>query len=53
MRVLKVHYIIDTGDQGKDDYVLDEIEKGLKFQRKMIPDKVLMLIGDEIVSEKV
>lgn len=53
MRVLKIHYIIDTGDQATDDNLYKQIEQTARMQKKMIPtDKVLMLVGDEISTEK-
>lgn len=53
MRVLKIHYIIDSGDQATDDNLCEQIEKTAKMQKRMIStDKVLMLVGDEIATER-
>lgn len=44
-----MQYVIDTGDDKKDDDLLSQIRSTANIQRKMIPtDKVKLLIGEEI-----
>jgi len=44
-----MQYVIDTGDEKKDDDLLSQIRATANMQRRMIPsDKVRLLIGEEI-----
>jgi len=48
MRVLNMQYIIDVGDDDKDDAIINAIRSQVKKQQELSPDGVKVLFGEEI-----